>query len=39
MENFTTMVQTLTDTEELRAAGIGRACRQQAIVLSAASES
>lgn len=33
MENFITMVQTLTDTEELRAAGIGRASRQLAIVL------
>jgi AcrR family transcriptional regulator len=33
MENFITMVQTLTDTEDLRAVGIGRASRQLAIVL------
>lgn len=33
MENFIVMVQTLTDTEELRAAGIGRVSRQLAIVL------
>ncbi|MBB4682874.1 TetR/AcrR family transcriptional regulator [Amycolatopsis jiangsuensis] len=33
MENFVTMIQTLTDTEELRAAGVGRASRPVAIVL------
>ncbi|WP_344865465.1 TetR/AcrR family transcriptional regulator [Amycolatopsis ultiminotia] len=33
MERFITMVQTLTDTAELRGAGVGRASRQQAIVL------